>query len=144
MRQTIQTAGPKEAQTEEPACSSTVKEDSREEVILQLRSKDEQGHAQWKEGASKTKWRKKHVPFCTEGTACVKAWTEWGQTRHRSWKYSTATGQRANEGWRERKSEIRGQGLNTNKAGKQSGINDGRENKTQQRNWAVIGVIGAI
>ena len=31
-----------------------------------------------------------------------------------------------------------------NKAGKQSGINDGRENKTQQRNWAEIGVIGAI
>ena len=46
MRQTVRTAGPKEAQTEGPACSSTVKEDCREEVILQLRSKDEQGDAQ--------------------------------------------------------------------------------------------------
>lgn len=74
MRQTTQTAGPKEAQTEEPACSSTVKEDSRE-VILQLRPKDQQGMHSEKKGEGKAS-EGRSVLHSAEGTACVKACTE--------------------------------------------------------------------
>ena len=64
-----------------------------------------------------------------------------GRHLNGNWKGSTATGQRANKERRERKSESRGQGLNKDTAGEQSAMNDGGENKTQQGNWAVAGII---
>lgn len=59
----------------------------------------------------------------------------------RELKCSTATRQRANKERRERKSGSRGQGLNKDTAGEQSAMNNGRENKTQQGNWAMAGII---